>query len=368
MTESIRRQLVVPPYVSAIHLAVGLGMVAAGVAIVAVSPEPVVALSPEVEIAAPSPSPLASAAPREVAVAPEAPAPVADEIRLLFRAGGATYMQLGAVERDDAGMPALRHGATRLLKEEGAEVAIADVRAADVPALQRAWAGKQVVVDGTCRATVAGFAVVSRLTGDTSYAGLAKPTWDAASVMYAGAQLLAARLDGCSGTYARDAALSPVVVPAPIQDGRRAERLARTARSALIASSVGAEAQRSWDERKPEDAEGAWWENVEIDTGVLRHPRTGATLVTVHIHAEHDCGGPDVNLWGLYRAAADGTVSPVHEIRLDALESIERIVDVEGDGELELIGRSWLGDDVVVTRQDGTELDRLDMQFYGCPC
>lgn len=363
MTESLRRQVVVPPYVSALYMAVGLGMLATGIVLVAASAtQPPPELAPALELAAAPPS---IEAPRAAVAAREAAAPAADEIKLVFRAGGASYLRLADVERDEAGaLRWPRHGAPRLVEEEGVEVALAQVRDADVPAILRAWAGRQVVVDGACRATVTGFAVVSRLSGDPAYAGLAKDRWDAASVMASGSSVLAARLDRCEGAYARDAALAPVVIPEPIRD----ERLAAIARSALVASPAAAEVKRSWDELKPSDAEGAWWEHAELSANVLRHPRTGATLVAVHAYAEHGCGGPELNLWGLYRVDADGALAPVHEARLDALHSIDRIIDVEGDGELELIGRSWLGGDVVLAGADGAELDRLDVPFYGCPC
>jgi hypothetical protein len=91
-------------------------------------------------------------------------------------------------------------------------------------------------------------------------------------------------------------------------------------------------------------------------------------FIAVHIHADHECGGPDTNVWGLYRVGEDGKVSPLHEGRMEQLDSIERILDIEGDGELELLGRNWLGDDVVLAHQDGSERDRLDMEFYGCAC
>jgi hypothetical protein len=154
------------------------------------------------------------------------------------------------------------------------------------------------------------------------------------------------------------------VIPEPLRD----ERLAAAGRSALLASAVAAETARDWEERGPHEVEGPWWESAQLSTHVLRHPRTGAVLVAVHALRDTGCGGLDINVWGLYRAAADGTLTPVHETRLEQLHSIERIIDVEGDGELELIGRSWLGDDIVLTAADGSELDRLDMQFYGCPC
>lgn len=366
MTESIRRQLVVPPYVSAIHMAVGLGMVAVGIALVAASSRAPAAVAPRAELSEITP-PQPIEAPREALAASEQAAPVPDEIKLVFRAAGASYLRLDAIGRDEAGaLRWPRHGAVRLLEEDGVQIALAPVAEADVPAEHRAWAGRQVLVDGACRATVTELAVVSRLSGHPMYAGLDKERWDAASVMQIGTQVLAARLDGCSGTFARDAALAPVVVPEPVRDAK----LARIARSALIASSAGAETKQRWDELGDAGHEGAWWEHpdVELRTWVLRHPRTGATLVAVHAHAEFACGGPDINLWGLYRAAADGTLAPVRETRLDQLHSIDRIIDVEGDGELELIGRSWLGNAVILAGDDGRELERIEAEFYGCPC
>jgi hypothetical protein len=365
MTESIRRQLVVPPYVSAIHLAAGLGLVAAGIALVAGAQGAQVAeVAPAMPLAeVTSPAPVT--APRAAVAASEAAAPLADEIKLVFRAAGASYVRLADIERDAAGALAWpRHGAPRLVQEDGAVLAVASVLGADVPALHRAWAGREVVVDGTCRATVTGFAVVSRLAGDPSYAGIEKDEWDVAAVMQAGAQVLAARIDRCSGTFARDAALAPVVIPEPLRN----ERLAAAGRSALLASAVAAETQRSWEEQGLPEAAGSWSESAELSTHVLRHPRTGAVLVAVHALRDVGCGGVDINVWGLYRAAADGTLTPVHEARLERLRSIERIIDVEGDGALELIGRSWDGGDVVLTAADGSELDHLDMQFYGCSC
>jgi hypothetical protein len=358
--ESIRRQLVVPPYVSVIYMAVGLGMVVAGIALVAASASPV-ALTPEVEVETPVPAP----EPRAAVAASEQAAPIADEIKLVFRAGGASYMRLADLERDDAGaLQWPRHGAPRLVTEGWIDSAIAAVAEPDLPAEHRAWAGRQVVVDGTCRATVTGFAVVSRLTGDTAYAGIEKEQWDVASVMEAGSQVLAARLDGCSGTFARDAALAPVVTLEPIRD----ERLERAARSALIASPAAVKVGRSWAELMSSDLEGAWWEHAALRTQVLRHPRTGATLVTVHVSGDRECGGVHINLWGVYRVAEGGALTPVHETQLQPLYSIDRILDIEGDGELELIGRSWLGNHVVLAGADGRELDHLALEFYGCPC
>jgi hypothetical protein len=344
-------------------VALGLALVAGGVALVAASSSaPIAPVLPAVELDEVAP-PAPLEAPRAAVAASEAAAPIPNEIKLVFRADGASFLRLADIDRDAAGaLRWPRHAAPRLLKEDGAEIAIAAVGEADVPVLHRGWAGRQVVVDGRCRATITGFAVVSRLYGDTAYAGLDKEAWDAASVMQSGSQVLAARLDNCTGTYARDAALAPVVVPEELQDAP----LAAAARRALIASAAAEGARQSWAELgQPET--GPWWEHAELKTRVLRHPGTGATFVAVHAHAELGCGTPDLNVWGLYRAAADGTLSPVHEQRFERLHAVDQIIDIEGDGELELIGRSWLGD-IVIAGADGSELDSLDIQFYGCPC
>ena len=117
MTESIRRQLVVPPYVAAIHLAVGLGMLATGIALVAASSGAAVTpLVPEAELAEVTP-PAPAPAPRAAIAASEAAAPIADEIKLVFRADGASYMRLADLDRagdgGDAGLPRPRHAAPR---------------------------------------------------------------------------------------------------------------------------------------------------------------------------------------------------------------------------------------------------------------
>lgn len=366
MTESIRRQLVVPPYVSALHVAAGLGLLAAGVALVAASSRgQVAALTPEVElaeIASPAPAP----APRAAVAASEQAAPLLDEIELMFRAGGGSYMRLADVAQDAGGAPVWpRHGAPRLVRDDdGAEVALAEVRAEALPLTHRAWAGRQVIVDGGCRATVTGFVVAARLYGEPPYAGLEKERWDAAGVMAAGAPVIAARLDGCRGTYARDAALAPVVIPEAIRD----EKLAAAGRRALLASPAAAGVARSFEELRTAGAEGAWWQHAEISADVLRHPRTGATFVAVRAAAEYYCGGPDINLWGLYRVGPGGALAPVSVVQLEELRSIEQILDVEGDGELELIGRTWPSDGVVLAGADGRARATLGMRFYGCPC
>jgi hypothetical protein len=53
---------------------------------------------------------------------------------------------------------------------------------------------------------------------------------------------------------------------------------------------------------------------------------------------------------------------------LGELETIDAIVDLEGDGELEVIGKPWLGTDRILMRASGEVLDQIALSFAGCPC
>jgi hypothetical protein len=80
------------------------------------------------------------------------------------------------------------------------------------------------------------------------------------------------------------------------------------------------------------------------------------------------CGDAAVNVWGLYRVEHDGSLTAVQLHKLDDLWSISKLIDVDNDGEPELIGSDWLGLDTIVIRGSGDELERLSLAFFGCPC
>ncbi|MBA2538561.1 MAG: hypothetical protein H0V17_02910, partial [Deltaproteobacteria bacterium] len=113
---------------------------------------------------------------------------------------------------------------------------------------------------------------------------------------------------------------------------------------------------------------GDWSDHTDFTTHILRHPKTGVTWVAIHAHTDHGCGGPDINVWGLFRVARDGSLVTVEDRKLDTLYAIDRIIDVDNDGKLELIGKTWLGTETVLTRANGDEVSRLAMKFHGCPC
>ncbi len=341
-------------------LAVGFGCGLLG-AVLTLAANP----APAVVALAPPSSQIASVEAVYVAKVPAVLTPIpevapTDRLMLVFRAGNATYMKLADY---DGGT---RYGKPRLFNSSEA---VATVRAADVPEPYRAWLGKRVLVDGDCSAFVAGFAVVWRVSGEPRDIGEEGDAWTAEGVTHHETGAFVARLDGggtsgvCGrGTYARAASLPPVVVPVRVEN----DALADAAKSALLASDAASEATAEWSKT---EMKGTWLDAAEFDTRVLRHPTTGVTWVAIHaVYNDVSCGGPEVNLWGLFRADRDGTLTAVELRKLEGLRSIEKVIDIEGDGQLELIGSDWLGLDEILTDARGEVIDRLHVQFVGCPC
>ncbi len=300
--------------------------------------------------------------------ASEPAAPVrSNAIQLVFQTGGVTYMQLASVDPEDPhAEPMPKHGALTLFDrgepDDYITSSVGTVKTQDVPLAYRDWLGRQVVVDGHCTAKVTGFAVVARLTGDPGYADGETGDWSTTNVVEHGHPILAARLDGCKGTFARDAALPAIVIPTRID----APTLAAAARAQLLASEPARAAQRTWlDAQRTGDWQTS--DSTTFDTIVVKHPTTGVTWVSVHARVDEGCGGPEINVWGLYRAAGTKLVA-VQQRSLGDLFSVNQLIDVDNDGELEFIGHPWIATDTVVSSASGAELARLVLPFYGCPC
>jgi hypothetical protein len=280
------------------------------------------------------------------------PAP-SKELLFVFRAAGETWVKLSDDEP--------RHGKRKLVEDEDATATVAEVAVANLPAALRSWVGETVAVDGICRAHVTGFAVVTRLVGDPGYAGLDDQKWTVRTAAEAGKSVLAARIDACAkGTFARRASLAPIVIPETIEDAK----LADAARAAFLASQAAQDAQTAWSE----NANDAWSEHATLTTRILRHPTTGTRWVAIHAGGEHECGGADFNVWGLFRVGADGTLFPAVTRKLETIYDVDHIIDVDNDGTFELVGRDWLGLSTVYGAVNGDEIDRLEMPFHGCPC
>jgi len=323
-------------------------------------------------LAARTPAPVAVAPPAPVVtetVAPVAAPPVrSSELWFVFSARGDSFLRLAPIagaDEDNGGIAMPPHQALAHLHEDGVEISIADLAKGDEPAAYAAWRGRRVKVDNTCEATIVGFSVVARLTGDPAYAD--KQVWDADTVFAAGHPMLAAELDGCTGTFARSAALPDVAMPIKLHDAA----LEQAAIEALIASAPAREVDRAWAEQSAaQDAKTVPWRDPgTVVAEVLRHPGTGETFVSVHGHVSGGCGDPTVNVWGLFRAH-DGALEPLQLRALEGedIDTIITLLDVEGDGEFELLGRPWLGDGERLIRANGDPMAELSLSFFGCPC
>lgn len=317
-------------------------------------------------VAAPSPMPLPAVLPTPQPPAPPAPEAHSNQLMFVFQAGGTTYMKIAdlrMLDQDGDELPVPRHGKLRLTEDDNIEAAIAPVADRDVPVMHLGWKDRKVKVDNRCEANVVGFAVVSRIVGDSTWADLKQ--WNAAGVMKAGHIVLAAKLDRCTGSFARDATLPDIVVPTATHDAA----LENAATAALLASEAARDTQREWDEQ--ESATGGqtspWHKEAAITTEVLRHPRTGVMFVSVHGQVMGGCGDPQANVWGLFRVDGDKLV-PVQLRKLGEIETIDALIDVDGDGEFEILGKPWLPSDTLLTHANGELLDQLSVPFLGCPC
>jgi hypothetical protein len=344
------------------------------------------------------PAALASAVAQRAIPPTPPPAPLEPGFAFVFELDGAAYMHLQDMdaldlEEDDgddvdedlgedvrpARAPLPRHAQPVLVRMDGIPfAAVAAVQASDVPAAIANWQGREVLVDGACRARVTGFALVSRVySEDLSYdeqeQGLSAVKLARVIFDDMGHLVLAARLDGCKGSYAQPAELPaaaadrPAVAPeaaivARVLDSHPAVSAAVLA---LRQSKAGRAAQRTWREN---EYEGAWWQDAEVTTQVLQHPRTGETFLSVHALADVECGGLEINLWGMYRVAANGKPEPLVQRALDNVHELETFLDIDGDGRFEILASSLWGMDTFLLRADGSRQAMLHLPYFGCQC
>jgi len=294
----------------------------------------------------------AEAAPIHAVTAIEQPPAVPDTIAFAFQAGNDTYLALETVSE----LP--KHGKPELVADDYISAAIASLR--EVPAADRVWEGREVIVDGTCHARVVGFALVGRVTGDPGYANEEHDiTWTPAQIFEHGNVTIAAKLDRCTGTYARLAgapAIRPFTLAENDDDAVEAETRMRD-------SSFGADAAKQWVDFK---MDGQWDSAMTAQT--WRDPDRGTLWITVHAHSQEQCGGIDVNAWGLFRVESNGSLTTVQLRNLGDLEQVDHLVDVDGDGVPELVGRGWITPDAAIESASGTTIGSLSVPFYGCPC
>jgi hypothetical protein len=348
----------------------------------------------------PAPTSHLAALPSEVAQRAVAPTPVAEPLEpgfaLVFDRAGATYVHLqdmdaidmsedteqdlaeleDAEEGDDfeegvrpARAPLPAHAPPVLVRVEGMPAAaVAAVKTVDLPASIAAWQGREVLVDGVCRARVTGIDLVARVySEDLAYDAEQQQLSDTAVARMifddAGHLVLAARLDACQGTYAQPADVTAAAIPARLLDSHPA---VPAALRALHHSAPGRVAQRMWREN---DYEGTWWQDADVTTHVLQHPRTGEVFLSVHAQVDVECGGLEISLWGMYRVTGDPAgIEPLTERRLDNVRELQTFLDIDGDGRFEMLAASRWGMDTFLLGADGGREAMLHLPYVGCQC
>ncbi len=298
-------------------------------------------------------------------------------VAMVFTAQNATWMKLENLavpgeHTDGDGVPRAafpKHGAITHTHEEWVEVATAPIAIDDVPLAHRDRLGDKIIVDGTCTTYITGFAIVARLTGSPGYAGDdTSEEWSAKMVMQYGAPMIAAKLGDCTGTIARDAALPPAARARALKDDDA--KLVANAKRMLLASKVAADTTKEWTEFYKDSTEPrqSWIADSATTwkSEMFVHPTTHEMWISIHANQLEGCGMPHVNVWGLYRVEKDGTLTSF-DVNLGGIETIDQLVDLDGDGMMEVVGSAWLGN-TLVNDAKGNTLETLDRPFYGCPC
>lgn len=304
-------------------------------------------------VAAPVPAPVAAPA---VAAAPADAAQ--GDIDFIFEAGGARWVALD----DGSASDMTAHGRPVVVDDS---TAIARVKASRLPATTRAWRGKDVLVDGTCRDKLEKFAYIARVDGTPEYAsdGGGDAHWTAKTIAAHGNVVLAARLSHCKGTFAQPADAATAVVFERVT-GAAASAPAAKAHDVLMASSFATKAAEDW-----KSVSSPWTKDVRFDVIVARDPRRGTTWVSAHAHTDGvSCGYPSASFWGLFRVRADGSLEQVALRALDNLGQIDALVDLDGDGTPDVLGSSLLPTGPVALDADGDTISELAVPFFGCPC
>ncbi len=292
--------------------------------------------------------------------------PIVDpaELAFVFSVGGESYVRLSTEA------PEIEHGRGRLIHDAGVHAVVAPVATSAMPADLRAWAGRRVIVDGTCRARIIGFATVARVSGEPP--GMydedreereeptTDPTWTREQIADNGDVVLAARLDGCSGTWARSEDYSPAAVAVAVQ----APELQEAARRDLLARRAVDPTQETWIEG---GGEGDWRDAAEVISHVYQHPLTDERWVFVQARHPGHCGEAAFDVMSAYRANDDGTVRRVADLSY-GYDDIAQVVDLDGDGQPELILGSGDNAELVDLADERHSSISVPYSYEGCGC
>jgi hypothetical protein len=261
-----------------------------------------------------------------------------------------------------------------------------------LPLAMRATVGRHLRVFSrlgrACTAKVGKPALVSQLDGTIDYVAddeitLVEHGEDApaaiepASLWDDGRVLLVAPLvgPGCEGaTWARDFDLSEPLVYAEASETDASVVASPVSRRVVARSSALAPVAAAFAEHVAQFDDEAFTTRRLADRLVGRRwvePRRGAWLDVFTTDGEEfgGCGGFDP-AWAAIAAGIDGT--PAEPVWADAAtDAIQAVIDLEGDGRLEVIADSWLGPTklVALDAEGPRDLATLSaVPFFGCPC
>lgn len=285
----------------------------------------------------------------------DTPLPALD---LIFDADGSTWVALADVPPESV----TEHAPLRMVTEPGRlfggghnHTAIASVSAAQLPAAARAWSGREIVVEGACRAKLTEFALVARASGEPNGNEQGFDAWTPAHVMEKGKVVLAARLAHCRGVYAQPQPAAGAIL-------RPFERIRAPAAAAKARALVLASQNVESGPAHP-DAHGdmqPWKDSAAVDAIVARDPKTKTTWISEHVHSRGaPTNVPTVNVWAVYRVKLDGSVEEVWNVMLDNVDDIVDLVDIDGDGMPELAGVGAFGPGGIVVGVAGGDVHEL---------
>lgn len=290
-------------------------------------------------------------------IADDAPPAARSELDFVLTADGASWVALTDVDVDEvqtAGKP-------RLIQDDYTYGTIEKVRT--LPESARAWRGREVVVNETCHDTLEQFALITRVSGDPTYTDDGeRGQWTASSIHQKGSAVLVAKLSRCHGTYARPAKSVPVGQFEVVAD----DAAVAQAHVAMLASEYGIKAADDW---KRERSAKKWTDDASFSAIVARDAKRGTLWVSAHMHTPGvACGEPSANFWGLFRVEPDGMLTQVSLTELSDVDSIDTLVDLDGDGTPEALGTATLPAAPIALDATGTVTQSLSIPFFGCPC
>ena len=260
------------------------------------------------------------------------------EIDPIFELGGVTWVALPSIKPGAHG--AFRRIDGRRLPYGGHDHAV--IAPIELPA-------RELVVDNHCVEIVGKFALIARVSGEPVPAEHGFSTWTSERIADKGTVVVAGKLEHCRGSFAQPRANPPLDLLESTHDA-----VAVTKARVAVLSSSNVDAPPPTRDRFGN--ERLWKESASVDALVARDPHTHVTWVSVHVHDRgFPCDGPVGNVWGLYRVHGK-LVDEVAVIDLVDVDAIDALVDLDGDGIPELIGRGAIGPGPIVVASTGAVL------------